>query len=160
VNDPELAIDEVNYLRAFYHYGNGYYAQFFDVMGMHLNATNNPPHTMYPDNPGPGEWSDHGSFYFLRGLQLREVMEEFGDERPAWVTEFGWTTENQAAGYEYGAEISEEDQANYLVDAFRITREEMPWIAGMFVWNLNFSTIVGPEDEKYPWSVLYEDWSP
>jgi polysaccharide biosynthesis protein PslG len=30
----------------------------------------------------------------------------------------------------------------------------------MFVWNLNFSTLVAPEDEKYPWSVLNEDWNP
>jgi polysaccharide biosynthesis protein PslG len=160
VVDPEVAIDDVEYLRSFYLYGDGYYAQFFDVMGMHLNATNNPPDTMWPDNPGPGEWTEHGSFYFLRGQQLRVVMNQYGDDRPAWITEFGWTTENQAPGYEYGAEISEEDQANFLVDAFRIAEEEMPWITGMFVWNLNFSTLVEPEDEKYPWSVLYNDWSP
>jgi polysaccharide biosynthesis protein PslG len=160
VNDPELAVNDVDYLRGFYLYGQGYYAQFFDIMGMHLNATNNPPDTTYPDNPGPGEWSDHNSFYFLRGLDLREVMEGFGDEREVWVTEFGWTTANQAEGYEYGAEVSEDDQANYLVGAFDVAQEQMPWISGMFVWNLNFSTMVAPEDEKYPWSVLNEDWSP
>jgi L-amino acid N-acyltransferase YncA len=30
----------------------------------------------------------------------------------------------------------------------------------MAVWNLNFSVVVPPENEKYPWSVLYGDWSP
>jgi polysaccharide biosynthesis protein PslG len=160
ISDVEVAVDDVEYLRAFYLYGNGYYAQFFDVMGMHLNATNNPPDTSYPDNPGPGEWTEHNSFYFLRGQDLREVMEGFGDERPVWVTEFGWTTENPAEGYEYGADVSEEDQANYLVGAFDVAREQMPWINGMFVWNLNYTTLVSPEDEKYAWSVMYEDWSP
>jgi polysaccharide biosynthesis protein PslG len=160
VHDPELAVNDVDYLEAFYLYGNGHYAQFFDVMGMHLNATNNPPDTSYPENPGPGQWSDHNSFYFLRGQDLRSVMAEFGDDREVWVTEFGWTTENQAEGYEYGADVSEEDQANYLVGAFDVAREQMPWISGMFVWNLNFTTLAGPEDEKYPWSVLNSNWSP
>jgi polysaccharide biosynthesis protein PslG len=160
VNDPEIAVDDVQYLEAFYLYQDGNFAQYYDVMGMHLNATNNPPDTMWPDNPGPGEWTEHGSFYFLRGQELRRVMNQYGDGRDVWVTEFGWTTENQAPGYEYGAEISEEDQARYLVDAFRIAEEQMPWITGMFVWNLNFSTLVPPEDEKHPWSVLREDWSP
>ena len=160
VNDPEVAISDVEYLERFYLYGDGYYAQFFDIMGIHLNATNNPPDTMWPDNPGPGEWTEDSSFYFLRGQEQRAVMNRYGDDRPAWVTEFGWTTENQAPGYEYGADVSEEDQANYLVNAFNVAETEMPWITGFFVWNLNFSTLVPPEDEKYAWSVLYEDWSP
>lgn len=160
VNDPETAINDVDYLRDFYAFEEGAFREFFDIMGAHLNATNNPPGTSHPDNPGPGEWSDHNSFYFLRGVDLRSVMDEFGDERPMWVTEFGWTTENQAEGYEYGADVSEEDQANYLVDAFEVARERMPWISGMFVWNLNFSIMTPPEDEKFPWSVLNDDWSP
>ncbi len=160
VNDPAIAVNDVDYLQEFYTFEEGAYREFFDIMGAHLNATNNPPDTSYPDNPGPGEWSDHSSFYFLRGVDLRAVMDEFGDERPMWVTEFGWTTENQAEGYEYGADVTEEDQANYLVGSFDVAREQMPWITGMFVWNLNFTTITPPEDEKYPWSVLNADWSP
>jgi polysaccharide biosynthesis protein PslG len=160
INDPAVAVNDVEYLEAFYLYGDGTYSQYFDIMGMHLNATNNPPDTSYPDNPGPGEWTDHNSFYFLRGQDLRAVMSQFGDEREVWVTEFGWTTENQAEGYEYGADVSEEDQANFLVGAFDVAREQMPWISGMFVWNLNFTTLVTPEDEKYAWSVLNENWSP
>ena len=160
VNDPEAAINDVDYLREYYNFEGGAFQQFFDVLGAHLNATNNPPETSYPDNPGPGEWTDHNSFYFLRGLDLRGVMNEFGDERPVWVTEFGWSTENQAPGYEYGAEITEEDQASYLVGAFDVARERMPWVSAMFVWNLNFTTLTTPEDEKYPWSVVNSDWSP
>lgn len=160
INDPSVAVNDVDYLREFYNFEAGVYQLFFDVLGVHLNATNNPPDTSYPDNPGPGEWTDHNSFYFLRGADLRTVMLEFSDDRPMWVTEFGWTTENQAEGYEYGADISEEDQAEYLVNAFDVARQQIPGVTGMFVWNLNFSTMVAPEDEKYPWSVLNGDWSP
>lgn len=160
VNDPELAINDVDYLEAFYLYGNGHYAQFFDVMAMHLNAANNPPDTSYPENPGPGQWTDHNSFYFLRGQDQRTVMSEFNDDRSVWVTEFGWTTANQAEGYEYGADVSDEDQAAFVTGAFEVAREQMPWITGMFHWNLNFSTLVSEEDEKFPWSALNSNWSP
>jgi hypothetical protein len=161
VNDPAVAIDDVFYLKQFYALNGGRCARFFDVLGVHANATHNPPDTMWPDKPGPGPgWQDHPSFYFRRAEQLRDVMEAHGDQRPIWITEFGWTTANPAPGYEYGAQVSEAEQAEYLVRAFEIARTEWPWVTGMFVWNLNFSTLVGPEDEKGPWSVLYPDWSP
>lgn len=161
VNDPGIAIDDVKYLEEFYALDGGRCTQYFDVLGVHANATHNPPDTMWPDNPGPGPgWQDHPGFYFRRAEQLRAVMEKHGDTRPVWITEFGWTTANPAPGYEYGANVSEEEQAQYLVRAFEIARTRWPWVTGMFVWNLNFSTIVGPEDEKGPWSVLNPDWSP
>lgn len=161
VNDPAIAIDDVAYLEQFYALDGGRCTQFFDILGAHANATHNPPDTMWPDNPGPGPgWQDHPSFYFRRVEQLRDVMERYGDTRPVWITEFGWTTANQAPGYEYGVNVSEQDQARYLVRAFEIARSEWPWVTGMFVWNLNFSTIVPPEDEKAPWSVIEADWSP
>lgn len=161
VNDPSLAMDDVLYLEAFYQLQNGRCTRYFDILGAHANATLNPPDRLWPENPGPGPgWKDHPSFYFRRVEQLRAVMEKYGDNRPIWITEFGWTTANPASGYEYGQFVSEAQQATYLVRAFEIARIRWPWVTGMFVWNLNFSTIVGPDDEKGPWSVLNPDWSP
>lgn len=161
VNDPTIAMDDVAYLEAFYALDGGSCTRYFDVLGAHANATLNPPDTLWPERPGPGPgWRDHPSFYFRRVEQLRAVMERHGDRRPVWITEFGWTTNNPAPGYEYGQYVSEEQQAEYLVRAFEIARTRWPWVTGMFVWNLNFSTIVGPDDEKGPWSVLNPDWSP
>ncbi len=161
VNDPSIAIDDVQYLRSFYEYQGGSYAEYFDVMGMHANATNNAPDLMYPDNPGVGDWSQDPSFYYRRVEQLHDVMTEFGDTRPAWITEFGWTTANQAPGYEYGADVTEQDQADYLVRAFEIAHTDWAdWCEGLFVWNLNFSAVAEPSDEKFPWSVLNPDFSP
>lgn len=161
VNDPAIAIDDVQYLRSFYEYQGGSYSEYFDVMGMHANATNNAPDLMYPDNPGTGGWSQDPSFYFRRVEQLHDVMTEFGDDRPAWITEFGWTTANEAEGYEYGADVSDQDQADYLTRAFEIARTDWAeWCEGLFVWNLNFSVVTEPSDEKFPWSVLNADFSP
>ncbi len=161
VNDPNLAIDDALYLEAFYELDGGKWTRFFDILGAHANATLNPPDTLWPEKPGPGPgWRDHPSFYFRRVEQLRAIMERHGDRRPVWITEFGWTTANPAPGYEYGQYVSEEQQAQYLVRAFEIARRDWPWVTGMFVWNLNFSTLVDPDDEKGPWSVLNPDWSP
>lgn len=158
VNDPVIAMDDLQYLQSFYNYGSAY-TKYFDVLGIHVSSTHNPPDKMYPDNPGSGEWTDHPSFYFRRGEQLHQVMVEHGDTRPVWITEFGWTTNNGAPGYEYGALNTEEDQANYLVQSFEIARTSWPWVTGMFVWNLNYSVVSAPEDEKFPWAVLNADWS-
>jgi polysaccharide biosynthesis protein PslG len=161
VNIPSIAIDDVAYLQLAYAWNDGEIRNYFDVLGAHPGSNNNPPDTMWPGNPGPGEWSTHGSFYFRRIEQLRQVMVDNGDAaKQIWLTEFGWTTFNQEAGYEYGADNSEQDQARYLVRAFEIAKAEWPWMGVMFVWSLNYSVITDAADEKHPWSVLYEDWSP
>jgi len=162
VNDPSIAIDDLTYLTEIYQYNGGEIASYFDVMGMHVSSTHNPPDTMWPDNPSAEEgFNDHESFYFRRAEQLWDVMVVSGDSgKPVWITEFGWTTENQAEGYEYGVNNTEQEVADYLVRSYEIARSEWKWVGGMFVWTLNWSTLVTPEDEKYAWSALNEDWSP
>jgi polysaccharide biosynthesis protein PslG len=161
VNDPSVAIDDITYLEQVYAYNNGEVSNYYDHLGAHPGSNNNPPDTMFPNNIGPGEWSSHPSFYFRRMEQQRQVMVNNGDaDKQIWLTEFGWSTANQAAGYEYGAENSEQDQADYLVRAFEIAKQEWPWMGVMMVWNLNYSTVVDPADEKFPWSVVNPDFSP
>lgn len=162
VNDPSIAIDDVQYLREIYAYNNGEVKQYYDALGAHPGSNNNPPDTLWPDNPGPGpNWQNHPSFYFRRIEQLRQVMIDNGQaDKQIWLTEFGWTTANQAPGYEYGAQNSDAEQAQYLTRAFQMGHLYYPWMGVMFVWNLNYSVVTPPSDEKYPWSVLNSDWSP
>ena len=162
INDPAIAIDDVQYLQLIYQYRGGEISQFFDVMGAHVNSTHNPPDTMYPDNlSAESGWNDDESFYFRRAEQLRQVMVDAGDEaKPMWLTEFGWTTENRAPGYEYGVNNTEEEVAEYLVRSYEICTTEWEWCTGAFAWTLNWSTLAPPEDEKTPWSALNADWSP
>jgi hypothetical protein len=162
VNDPTKAVDDEKYLEQCYKINNAEVRQYFDVLGAHAGSNNNPPEALWPEQPGPGpQWRDHGSFYFRRVEQLRAVMERNGDEnKQMWVTEFGWTTKNAAAGYEYGQYISEADQAQFLTRAYRLAKEKYPWMGVMFLWNLNYSTIVPPTDEKFPWSIINPDYTP
>lgn len=162
VNDPAKAIDDVIYLEQIYRLNGGEVRQYFDVLGAHTGSNNNPPEALWPDQPGPGpQWKDHPSFYFRRVEGLRAVMERFGDgNKQIWLTEFGWTTKNEAPGYEYGQYNSEEQQAQYLARAYEIANTRYPWMGVMCMWNLNYSTIVPPTDEKHPWSIIHPDYTP
>ncbi|HET9015956.1 MAG TPA: beta-galactosidase [Thermomicrobiaceae bacterium] len=162
VDDPHLAIDDVTYLQEAYAYDNGVIKKYFDQLGAHPGSNNNPPDTMWPTNPGPGPgWQNDPSFYFKRIEQIRQVMVDNGDAaKQIWLTEFGWSTANQAPGYGYGVQNTPQDQANYLVRAYQIAEQQWPWIGVMAVWNLNYAVVVSPADEKGPWGVLNADWSP
>jgi polysaccharide biosynthesis protein PslG len=162
VNDPKIAIDDVQYLRLIYTLGGDDIKNAYDIMGAHVSSTHNTPDEMFPDNPGDQQgWNDHPSFFFRRAEQLRQVMLDNGeDAKPMWITEFGWTTANQAPGYEYGADNTEQDVADYLTRSFEIMRTEWDFVSGAFVWNLNWSTLAPADDEKSPWSAVNADWSP
>ncbi|MCC6628395.1 MAG: cellulase family glycosylhydrolase [Chloroflexi bacterium] len=173
VNNPAEAVDDVKYLEQAYQYNNGEMKRYFDVLGAHPGSNNNPPDARWPsDNLDEArricaqqsrQWCDHPSFYFRRIEQLRAVMERNGDGqygnrlKQMWLTEFGWSTLNRAPGYGYGAQITEQQQADYLVRAFEQAQREYKWMGVMFVWTLNHSIVpdVGCDNEKYPWSVIH-----
>ena len=157
-NDGTTAIDDVVFLDQMYAAGLKNYC---DAIGAHPNGFDNPP----------GDWVDrstdsnaqmkgHPSFYFRRAEQLRDIMVKYGDgNKKMWITEVGWTTLNQNPDYAYGAHTSEAEQAQFLVDAIKMAKN-WGWVQALFVWNLNFQTVVPPSDEKYPYGIVRSDWSP
>jgi hypothetical protein len=177
LNNPSIAIDDVQYLRQFYEYGDGDGRNYFDALAAHPGSAANPPDTRFPEQPGPGTcpqkfaaqqgtcWRDAPDFYFRRIEDQRAVMEVYGDGvKQVWLTEFGWDScQNLPSpnGYEYCALTSEEQQAEYLVRAIEIAQQEWPWMGAMFVWNLNYAATpsIATDDEKYGWSVLRGDGS-
>ncbi len=174
VNNPDIAIDDVEYLKQIYAFDGGIVKNYYDVLGAHPGSNSNSPDQLYPENPGTGHcppkyadkegtcWRNHPSYYFRRIEQQYQAMAQNGEgNKQMWLTEFGWSTYNVAPGYEYGQLISPELQAQYLVRAFEKGKNDYPWMGVMIVWNLNFSTLgLPPEDEKVPWSVINPDWSP
>ena len=170
ISDPAIALNDVEYLRQIYALNGGEIKQYYDVLGAHPGSNCNPPDTSWPDNPattpcgtdpdGGRSYTKDDSFYFKRILEIRKVLEDAGEGgKKMWLTEFGWTTANQAPGYGYGKFVSEQQQAQYLARAFDLGKS-YPWMGVMFVWNLNFAAITRPSDEKYPWGVLRGDGSP
>jgi hypothetical protein len=165
VNDPSKAVDDVTFLKRLYSYNGGEIKGYFDVLGAHPGSNANPPDTLWPDKPGPGPgWNNHPSFYFRRIEQLRQVMVDNGDaQKQMWLTEFGWASStNPAPGFEYAAQTTEQEQADYIARAFRMGRDQYPWMGPMLLFGLNFSlpnVSADPTDERIAWSLLRRDGS-
>jgi hypothetical protein len=167
INDPANAVPDIDYLRAMYRYNNGMIRDYFDVQAVHPFGSANPPETLWPDNPSTANgWNDNPTFYFRHIENLRQVMEEEGlGQHQVWITEFGWATQNNTPGYEYGNQVSFEMQRDYLVGAMQYTVDNYPWVGNMFVWNLNFTILqaehgVDPLHEQGSFSILNADWTP
>ncbi len=161
-NDPSIAIDDLLYFEQMYQYQGGVIKQYSDAIGAHAGGYNNAPETD-PNTVSTQPFRGHPSFYFRRIEQLRAVMERNGDaNKRMWLTEFGWSTANRAPGYEYGNDITEAQQASYLVHAFDLAKTRYPWMGVMFVWNLNFGTLpdLPASDEKPPFGILNRDFTP
>jgi polysaccharide biosynthesis protein PslG len=156
-----VAIDDVLYLQQMYDYEDGVLRTVCDGIGAHAGGFNNPPEDWFDrQTVSSTTFKGHPSFYFRRLEQLREIMVLRGDsEKRMWVTEFGWSTNNLAPGYEYGRDNTDADQASYLVRAYQMARD-WGWVGGMFVWNLNFQQVVPSTDEKFPFGITRPDGSP
>ncbi len=167
VTQPDLAVDDITYLKAMYAYNDGEIKQYFDAQGFHPASAANPPDKKFPEDPGdaPG-WNDHPTHFFRHIEDVRAVMEQAGmGDRKIWITEMGWATANTTPGYEYGQLVSFEQQAAYLEDALRRTADDYgAWVGAVFIWNLNFAVLWGeqgnPQHEQAAFGLLNPDWSP
>ena len=164
-NWPTVAMSDLRYYDGMFR--DPRFAEVIDIVGVHPGAHANPPEALWPDTPGPGpDFVTSREFYFRRVEDVRTLMLKHGlAAKPVWVTEFGWATQNTSQYYEYGNQISFEQQADYLVRALQYSHTHYRgWLTGMFVWNLNFAipwTSEGnPLHEQASFGVLNGDWSP
>jgi hypothetical protein len=163
IDDGTVAIDDRVFMRGMYEAG---VAQWVDGIGAHPYGFANPPGASWQDATHvSSSHNDHPSFFFRDTLEdYHAIMLDHGDtERQIWVTEFGWpSTEGMGpmdvTGWEYGREVSEAQQADYIVRAFRMG-DERPWVGPMFLWNLNLATIWGSRNPTSAYSLLRPDRS-
>ncbi|WP_026370163.1 cellulase family glycosylhydrolase [Kallotenue papyrolyticum] len=170
-NNPERAVDDITYYKAMFAYNNGEIRNYMDAQGFHPATTLNPPDALYPEAPGPGcnqnppQWCDDPTHYFRHIENVRRVMEEHGlGDKQIWITEMGWATQNVTPGYEYGNQISFEQQADYLEGALFRILYQYKYVGVAFIWNLNFAVTWGQEGqplhEQAAFGLLNPDWSP
>ena len=190
VNDPAVAVSDENYYRAMYRYKDGIIKNHFDVQGVHPGGAANPPETMWPDNPSVVEgcspevtgvstanpnncWNNEETHYFRHVESVRRFMEEEGvGDHQIWITEFGWATQNNTPGYEFGNLVTLDEQSQYITGAVKQAYENYrypdgtPWLANMFLWNMNFAVIwsqnnpPNPLNEQASFGILNPDYSP
>lgn len=149
--EPEVATDDLPFFEALYTVEEGTFLRSADLVAVHPGAG---PH--HPDERWPADAPEHSHHYFRHIERLHQVMRRHNDPRQVWITEVGWTVE-QAHGAPQP--VSEQQQADYLVDMLWRVRQRYPWVSGVFVWNLNFAVITPRGDEKATFGILNPDWS-
>jgi hypothetical protein len=172
VNDPSLAVSDENYYRAMYKYKDGIIKGHFDAQAVHPGGSANPPETFWPDNPSTAQgWTDDRTFYFRHVEDVRKFMEEEGvGDHQIWITEYGWATANNTPGYEFGNQVTLQQQSDYITGAINLVYKNYrypdgsPWVGVMFLWNMNFAVLWGqqgnPEHEQASFGILNPDYSP
>lgn len=163
INDGETAVDDRVYLRGMVEAGVG---DWVDGVGVHPYGFANPPEERWDDvtHRAPSH-KDHPSFYFRDTLEdYRTILVDGGlASMPLWVTEFGWPSVDRmgavdTAGWEYANDVSEVQQADYVVRGFQMGRS-LEWMGPMILWNLNIATIWGGERPESAYSLLRPDGS-
>jgi hypothetical protein len=162
-NIPGAVIDDLSYLQQLYAINGGEVIGYFDALSAHPSGFSNPPDCTpaHPECSLSGGFNSDDSFFaFTRISQYRDVMVQNGDgAKLIWLTEFGYCSNPlPPVGYEYCKYITEDQQAQFLVQAFKMARQ-LPYIGGMFQWNLNFQMSVPQSDEKWGFGIVRPDYS-
>ncbi len=159
---PPLAMDDFQYLEAMYQNG---LRQYSDAIGAHPSGYNVPPdatgcHPNVQVFRGPCD-TPHHSWSFRQTMEgYRQIMVKYGDSaKRIWPTEFGWASNpNPVKGYEYAADNTLEEQAQFTVRAYQMMKQ-WGWVGVAFLWNLNFK-VVAPGSEKAQWGIVDQNWNP
>ncbi|MEM9952307.1 MAG: endo-1,4-beta-xylanase [Chloroflexota bacterium] len=148
-----IAMPDDQYLDAMY---QANFQQYVDVVGVH--APGFAPPSYGPDDAvrdGGSRWAS-----FRRIEDLRKIMLRYDDaNRQMAILEFGYTTDTNNPDYAWFA-VSEEQQAQYIRDAYEYAAENWrPWIGLM-----NLIYMPNPEwtaeDEEWWWSIMLPDGQP
>jgi hypothetical protein len=158
-----IVMDDVSYLTAFVEAGGLAYA---DCIGTHSNGTNLPP-TADGANPPPrtdetfgGPWDNPHYSWALRS-QVETYAAILNGQKQQCVTEFGYASPvggKYPGFFGFAADVSEQEQAQYLVDAFNWMRDS-DQVKLAFLFNLDYAPLGGEpdQDDNVIFSILYKD---
>ena len=156
------AIDDYTYLEAMYQNG---LKDASDAVGAHPSGYNVPPEADWQTFQRDGLFftgpvnNRHHSWSFRATMEgYRNIALKYGDQaKSIWPTEFGWATSpTPVKNYEYAADNSLQQQADYTVKAYQMGKD-WGWVGPMFLWNLNFRAIA-PGSEMAQWGIVDQNW--
>ena len=100
---------------------------------------------------------------FSRPLFMRDLMVANGDaHKPIWISEMNWNAvPDEVADKRFG-QVTPEQQARYLVEAYRRIQREWPWLGVANVWYLKRPTDQWKQEGKpeYYFRLLEPDFTP
>jgi polysaccharide biosynthesis protein PslG len=156
--EPPVAMPDDVFLQGMYDAGA---ADYFDVLGVNAPGYKAPPEVSPEEAEARAEYGGGRWFAFRHVEDLRQIMVANGDaETQISVLELGWTTDRVNIEYAWHA-VSEAEQADYLVRAYRYAAENwQPWIGLMvaiYIADYDWS----PEThEQWWWAITLPDGSP
>lgn len=126
---------------------------YFDAFGSHPYSFGHNPDIVNP----------YG-LSFSRVTEQHAIMTANGDgETPIWITETGWVLQTSWHLDEHEAiGVTEMEQAEYVARAYQKAAQEWPFVEGLFLFNLDFSTVAWyPSAEPMRWyAILNPDGTP
>jgi hypothetical protein len=142
------AVPDVDYLRQMYAAGA---APWFDVLGLNAPGYAEPPEF----SPDEAEVKYGNRWMCFRHVEdMRGIMVESGDAaKQVALLEVGWTTDPRPDSPYHWHAVSEEQQAAYLVGAYRYAVAHWrPWVGLMVtIYMADFNWT--PDDEQYWWAI-------
>ncbi|MBN1678927.1 MAG: cellulase family glycosylhydrolase [Anaerolineae bacterium] len=149
------AIPDIDYLRQLY---AADWSPWFDVLGFNAPGYAAAP-TVSPDEAAAQY--GHRWMAFRHVEDIRGIMVEQGDAaKQIALLEIGWTTDQREGSPYLWHAVTEEQQAEYLVGAYRYAAEHWrPWV-GLVVTIYMADYFWTPDDEEYWWAVDLPGYPP
>ncbi len=155
---PPTAMPDADFLAAMYEAGA---SPYFDLLGLNAPGYKAPPELPPDAAADPANGYGGQRFFCFRHVEdMRAIMERYGDDaKQIAILEFGWHTHTGPEHPDYAwFGVTPQEQADYLVRAFRYAREHWaPWIGPMFVWNMPDPHWT-PADEEFWWAIADPFW--
>lgn len=96
-----------------------------------------------------------------RALYIRDVMVRHGDaHKPIYIAEMGWNAVPDWVGDKRFGQVTEEQKARYLVEAFERIQREWPWVAVASVWFFKRASDRERDQSFYYFSIVEPDFTP
>jgi hypothetical protein len=162
IDDGINAIDDRKFLQGMIAAGVG---DLVDAIGVHPYGAANPPDERATDPTHlRNSYNTHPSFFFLDTLEdYHQLLTQANIDKPIWITEFGWPSiekfgEVDTAGWDYARDVTEADQAAYLLRAIELRRDRA-WLGPMIIWNLNVAPLLGADRSESAYGLIRPDGS-
>lgn len=125
---PGGDFDDLKFLEGMYENG---FAGLVDAVGSHPYGGPFPP-----DHPNGIDAQGNGYPYFRKPEAQRAIMERYGDTATQiWATEFSWLAGLPECNFGEHTpwQVTIQQQADYLVEAYDYAHRNWPWMGPMFV---------------------------
>lgn len=143
-------LNEVDFLDQMYAAGA---KQYFDILSANAYGMDKPP----TDAP------NKTTLNFRRVELVRQVMEKNGDANKAiWFNEFGWNAspKDMPTNDLVWQRVSEQQQADYTVQAVQYARQKWPWAGVFCTWYFRQVGDIQPAKSEYYFRLVDPDFTP